>query len=84
VFDLAPCEAWAPHLVNMQFNMGAKTNTVKLCVIKHAPDMPNNLINVGHLTDKDNTVTFTSTGVELFLLRDRRASVCTKMKVQVT
>ena len=47
----------------MQFKIGTKTNTIELCDVKHAPDAPNNLINVGCLTDTGNTATFTGTGV---------------------
>jgi hypothetical protein len=74
----------------MQFKVGAKTNTVKLCDVNHVPDALNNLISVGRLTDKNNTVTFTGTGVEfktrarVIFAQGQKSGCLYKMKVQVT
>jgi gag-polypeptide of LTR copia-type/Pol polyprotein, beta-barrel domain/Domain of unknown function (DUF4219) len=76
--------------INMEFKIGAKMNTVELCDVKHAPDMPNNLISMGRLTDKNNTATFTGTGVEfktraeVIFAQGQKSGCLYKMKVQVT
>ena len=55
---------WGQGLVHIEFKVGAKINTIELCDIKHAPDAPNNLISIRHLTDKGNLATFNSTSME--------------------
>ena len=54
----------SPDTIYIEFKVGTKTNTIELCDVKHVPDMPNNLISIGCLTDKGSSATFTSTGVE--------------------
>jgi Pol polyprotein, beta-barrel domain len=76
--------------ITVNFSVGAKTNTVELCDIRHAPDAPNNLISMGHLTDKNNTATFTGTSVEfktragVIFAQGQKSGCLYKMKVQVT
>jgi hypothetical protein len=50
--------------ITVKFSLGTKTNIVELCDVNNAPDVLNNLISVGCLTDKENMATFTGTGVE--------------------
>jgi hypothetical protein len=65
-------------------------NTVELCDVKHVLEAPNNLSSIGRLTDKNNTVTFTSTGVEfkaragVIFAQGQKSGCLYKMKVQVT
>ena len=50
--------------VHIEFKVGTKINTIELCDVKHALDAPNNLISIGHLTNKGNSATFNGTGME--------------------
>jgi GAG-pre-integrase domain len=76
--------------ITVNFSIGAKTNTVKLCDAKHVPDVPNNLISVGRVSDKDNMATFTGTDVEfktwarVIFAQGQKSGHLYKMKVQVT
>ena len=48
----------------MEFKVSTKTNMIELCDVKHVPDILNNLISVGNLTDKGNSAIFTSTSMK--------------------
>ena len=48
----------------MEFWTGDRTSTVRLTGIKHAPDAPNNILSVGHLTDMEHVALFTNEGVK--------------------
>ena len=50
--------------VPLEFKVNKTIYLVMLTDVKHAPAAPNNLISVGHLTNKGCTANFTPTGVE--------------------
>ena len=50
--------------VPMQFKVSTSTFNIQLKDIKHAPEAPNNLISVGHLTDLRHSALFTPSIVE--------------------
>ena len=50
----------------MEFWTGDHTSTVRLTGVKHAPDMPNNILSVGCLTDMEHVALFTNEGVKFW------------------
>ena len=50
--------------IQMGFWTGDRTFTVRLTGIKHAPDVPNNILSVGWLTDMEHITLFTNEGMK--------------------
>ena len=49
--------------VAVEFKVDKKIYSISLYDVKHAPEAPNNLLSIGHLTDNGHSAKFTPTGV---------------------
>ena len=50
--------------IQMEFRTSNHTSMVRLMGVKHTPDVPNNILSVGHLTDMEHVALFTNEGVK--------------------
>ena len=60
----SPLKTLSRRTIQMEFQTGDHTSTVRLMGVKHAPDAPNNILSVGRLTDMEHVALFTNEGVK--------------------
>ena len=60
----SPLKTLGCGAIQMEFWTSDCTFTVRLMGVKHAPDVPNNILSIGRLTDMEHITLFTNEGVK--------------------
>ena len=61
----ASLKTYGHGTVAVKFKVNKNIYSISLHDVKHAPEAPNNLLSIGHLTDNGHSAKFMPTGVEL-------------------